>query len=120
MTYFTKEHEWLTIDGDNATVGITSHAADELGDITYVELPEVGAEFSTGEVFSVVESVKAASDIYSPLQGTVSEVNEELEDSPELVNEDAESKGWICKFSGVKVDTSTLMTAEQYKEFIAS
>jgi len=119
MKYYTEEHEWLEIDGDTATVGITVHAADELGDITYVELPEVGADFNKGEVFSVVESVKAASDIYSPLKGTVSEVNEDLEDSPELVNEDAETKGWICKFSNVEVDTSGLMNAEQYKAFLA-
>ena len=117
MKYYTKEHEWLNIDGKNATVGITAHAADELGDITFVELPETGSEFSLGDVFSVVESVKAASDIYSPVSGTVSEVNEELEDSPELVNEDAEGKGWICKFSSVETDTSAFMSAEEYKEY---
>ncbi|MCM8528657.1 MAG: glycine cleavage system protein GcvH [Lentisphaeraceae bacterium] len=119
MKYYTKEHEWLEIDGDTAVVGISVHAADELGDITYVELPETGAEYSVGDVFSVVESVKAASDIYSPLAGSVIEVNEELEDSPELVNEDAEGKGWICKFNAANIDTSSFMTAEQYKAFLA-
>lgn len=119
MKYYSKEHEWLELDGQTATVGITVHAAQELGDITYVELPETGADFSAGEVFSVVESVKAASDIYSPVKGSVSEVNEALEDSPELVNEDAENKGWICKFSNAEVDTSALMSAEQYQEFLA-
>lgn len=119
MKYFTKEHEWLEVNGGSATVGITKHAAKELGDITFVELPEIGNEYSTGDVFSVVESVKAASDIYSPLSGTVSEVNNELEDSPEIVNEDAEGKGWICKFSDVKVDTSALMDAAAYQKFTA-
>ena len=119
MKYYTKEHEWLEIDGDNVTVGISVHAADELGDITYVELPEVGSEYSIGDVFSVVESVKAASDIYSPIKGSVTEVNEELEDSPEFVNEEAEGKGWICKFSASNVDTSGFMNADQYKEFLA-
>lgn len=119
MKYYTKEHEWLEIDGNTATVGISVHAADELGDITYVELPENGAEYCVGEVFSVVESVKAASDIYSPINGTVTAVNEELEDSPELVNEDAEGKGWICKFDAADIDTSSFMTADQYSEFLA-
>ena len=119
MTYYTKEHEWLKIDGDTVVVGISVHAADELGDITYVELPETGSEYSIGDVFSVVESVKAASDIYSPLAGSVIEANEALEDSPELVNEDAEGKGWICKFKSADIDTSSFMTADQYKEFLA-
>lgn len=120
MKYYTKEHEWIELNGDVATVGISVHAADELGDITFVELPETDASFAKGDVFSVVESVKAASDIYSPVTGSVSEVNEELEDSPELVNESAEEKGWICKFSGVsESDLSGYMTAEQYKAFLA-
>ncbi len=119
MKYFTKEHEWLEVNGSSATVGITKHAAKELGDITFVELPEIGNEYSAGEVFSVVESVKAASDIYSPVSGTVSEVNSELEDSPEIVNQDAEGKGWICKFSDVNVDTSGLMDAAAYQKFTA-
>ena len=119
MKYYTKEHEWLEIDGDTATVGISVHAAEELGDITYVELPETGSEYSIGDVFSVVESVKAASDIYSPINGSVTAANEELEDSPELVNEDAEGKGWICKFNASDIDTSSFMSAEQYKEFLA-
>ncbi|MCH2208863.1 MAG: glycine cleavage system protein GcvH [Lentisphaerales bacterium] len=120
MKYFTKEHEWLELAGDVATIGISKHAADELGDITFVELPEEDASFSKGDVFSVVESVKAASDIYSPVNGTISAINEELEDSPELVNEDAEGKGWICKMSGVsEADLEGFMTAEQYSAFLA-
>ena len=119
MKYYTKEHEWLQIDGDTVVVGISVHAAEELGDITYVELPEADSEVSIGDVFSVVESVKAASDIYSPLAGTVTAANEELEDSPELVNEDAEGKGWICKFNASNIDTSSFMSEAQYKEFLA-
>ena len=119
MKYFTKQHEWIDVDGTNATVGITEHAAEELGDITFVELPEE-RDYSKGEIISVVESVKAASDIYAPAGGTVSEVNDELEDSPEIINEDAEGKGWICKLTGVNAsDTEDLMSAEQYKEFIS-
>ena len=120
MKYFTKEHEWVELAGDVATLGISIHAAEELGDITFVELPEEGASFSKGETISVVESVKAASDIYSPVNGTVSAVNEELEDSPEIVNESAEEKGWICKISGVDAaDLEGYMSAEQYKAFLA-
>ena len=119
MKYYTKEHEWVELDGSTATIGISVHAAEELGDITFVELPEE-RDYSKGEVISVVESVKAASDIYSPVNGSVSAMNEELEDSPELINEDAEGKGWICKLSGVsEADLEGYMTAEQYKEFLA-
>ncbi len=119
MKHYTKEHEWIELDGDVATVGISVHAAEELGDITYVELPEVEADFVKGDVFSVVESVKAASDIYAPVKGQISAVNEELEDSPELVNESAEEKGWICKFSGVSsADLEGYMSSEQYQAFL--
>jgi glycine cleavage system H protein len=118
MKYFTKDHEWVSLEGDTATIGISVHAAEELGDITFVELPEIGTTFSKGDVISVVESVKAASDIYSPLAGTVSEVNEELDDEPEIVNEDAEGKGWICKLSGVNADDlKVALTAAEYQEF---
>ena len=120
MKYFSTEHEWIELDGGTATLGISVHAAEELGDITFVELPEVGADFSKGDVISVVESVKAASDIYTAVAGTVAAVNEELEDEPEIVNADAEGKGWICKLSGVAANaTEGLMNADQYKEFLA-
>ena len=119
MKYYTKEHEWVEIDGDTATMGISVHAAEELGDITFVELPE-SRDYSKGEVISVVESVKAASDIYSPVSGEVSEVNSELEDAPEIVNEDAEGKGWICKISGVgSPDLSEFMDADAYAAYLA-
>jgi glycine cleavage system H protein len=120
MKYFTKDHEWVEIANGVATVGISIHAAEELGDITFVELPEIDASYKKGAVFSVVESVKAASDIYSPVTGSISEVNSELEDSPEIVNEDAEGKGWICKFTDVsESDVAGYMTANEYKAFLA-
>ena len=121
MKYFSKDHEWVELDGDTATMGISVHAAEELGDITFVELPEVDSSFAKGDVFSVVESVKAASDIYMSVAGTITSVNELLEDEPELVNEDAEGKGWICKLSGVnEADLEGLMTDDKYKEFLAN
>ncbi len=120
MKKYTEKHEWVELEGDVATIGISAYAAGELGDITYVELPEEDDDVSAGESFCVVESVKAASDIYSPVSGTISEVNEELEDAPETINADAEGEGWICKVSGVsEADLEALMTPEAYAEFIA-
>ena len=120
MKYYTKSHEWVELNGDVATVGISIHAADELGDITYVEVPETDDDTTKGESFATVESVKAASDIYAPVSGTVTEVNDELEDAPEIINESAEEKGWICKISGVDAaDLEGLMTADAYKEFVS-
>lgn len=120
MKRYTEKHEWVELEGDVATIGISTFAAGELGDITYVELPEEDDDATAGESLCVVESVKAASDIYSPVSGTVSEINEELEDAPETINEDAEGEGWICKISGVsESDLEGLMTSEAYAEFIA-
>ncbi len=96
-TYYTSDHEWLSIDDDIATVGITEHAQKALGEIVFVELPELGRVCQKGEAIAVVESVKAASDVYSPLRGEVIEVNKILEDSPELVNDGAEADGWFIK-----------------------
>ncbi|MFW5648047.1 MAG: glycine cleavage system protein GcvH [Candidatus Alkaliphilus sp. MAG34] len=114
---YTKDHEWVKIDGNEAFVGISDHAQHSLGDIVYVELPDVGDEFDKGEAFAVVESTKAASDVYLPVAGKVIEVNEALDDAPELVNEDAFAN-WIAKIelSG-DADTSDLMDAAAYKEF---
>lgn len=114
---YTKDHEWVKIDGNEAFVGISDHAQHSLGDIVYVELPDVGDEFDKGEAFAVVESTKAASDVYLPVAGKVIEVNEALDDAPELVNEDAFAN-WIAKveLSG-DADTSDLMDAAAYKEF---
>jgi glycine cleavage system H protein len=102
MTYpedlrYSKEHEWVRVDGSQATIGITSFAADELGDIVFLELPEVGAELSQFASFGVVESVKAVSDLYAPASGRVVEVNERLRESPELLNSDAFGDGWIAR-----------------------
>jgi glycine cleavage system H protein len=103
---YSKEHEWVRVDGDGATIGITSFAADELGDIVFVELPEVGASLSQFGAFGVVESVKAVSDLYAPISGEVREVNEALRDSPELMNSDPFGDGWIAKVA--LADTSEL------------
>jgi len=103
---YSKEHEWVRVEDDRATIGITSFAADELGDIVFVELPEVGATLSQFGTFGVVESVKAVSDLYAPISGEVREVNEALRDSPELLNSDPFGEGWIAKVS--LADTSEL------------
>jgi glycine cleavage system H protein len=94
---YSKEHEWVRADGAQATIGITSFAADELGDIVFVELPEVGAQLAQYGTFGVIESVKAVSDLYAPISGEVVEVNESLRDQPELVNNDPFGEGWIAK-----------------------
>ena len=94
---YTKSHEWVRVEGDTATVGITDHAQDELGDVVFVELPEQGATLESGDSFGAVESVKAVSDLYAPVGGEVVEVNDALEDSPEKINEDPYGEGWILK-----------------------
>ncbi len=96
-TYFTKEHEWVKVEGDIATIGITKHAAEQLGDIVFVETPEVGTEVEAGGEAGVVESVKAASDVYAPVSGEVVEVNEALAEEPGKVNEDPEGEAWFFK-----------------------
>jgi glycine cleavage system H protein len=95
--YFTEDHEWIDVDGDSGTVGITDYAQGQLGDITFVELPAEGASVKKGEAASVVDSVKAASDVYAPVTGTVVAFNERLENEPELVNADAEQAGWLFR-----------------------
>jgi glycine cleavage system H protein len=96
---YTKNDEWLRIEGNSATVGITDYAQDQLNDIVYVEFPDVGAEIAQGSTLGVVESVKAASDIYMPVGGTITEANTALEDAPELINSDPYGKGWLVKFT---------------------
>ncbi len=119
ITYYTKDHEWLIIDNDIATLGITDHAQEALGEIVYVEAPEIGTACQKGEPIAVVESVKAASDIYAPLDGEVIAVNTDLEDSPELVNESPESDGWFIKIRlAAPLDASGYMNKEQYLESI--
>lgn len=120
-TYYTNDHEWLTIDNDIATLGITNYAQGALGEIVYVEVPDIGTTCQNGEPIAVVESVKSASDIYAPLNGEVIEVNTNLEDSPELVNELPESDGWFIKIRlTTPPDTRNYINKEQYLELIQS
>ncbi|NLZ63866.1 MAG: glycine cleavage system protein GcvH [Lentisphaerae bacterium] len=121
MKYYSEDHEWVEVNGDIATIGITKYAAEELGDLTFVELPSVGDSFQAGDIMATVESVKAASDVYSPISGIVTEINEILETEPERVNEDPEGKGWICKFNNLdQEDLDKLMSAEEYEKFLQS
>ena len=120
-TRYTKDHEWIRLDGDVATVGITEHAQSALGDIVYVELPEIGRAVTKGGDAAVVESVKAASDVYAPASGAVVAVNESLDGSPATINEDAEGKGWFFRLKLSSPDElNELMSAEQYKEFLTT
>jgi glycine cleavage system H protein len=117
---YSKEHEWVRVDGARAMIGITSFAADELGDIVFVELPEVGATLSQFGTFGVVESVKAVSDLYSPVSGEVTEVNEALRDAPELLNADPFGEGWIAKIELANAsEVDGLMDAAAYADEIA-
>ena len=118
--YFTKDHEWLTVDGNNAMVGITDYAQGQLGDITFVELPAEGAALTKGDSASVVDSVKAASDVYSPVSGTVSGVNAALGDNPELVNSAAEGDGWLWRMTlSDAAELDALMDEAAYREYVA-
>jgi glycine cleavage system H protein len=117
--FYTESHEWAKVDGNKATVGITDYAQHELGDIVYIELPEVGREVKKGEVFGSVESVKAVSDLYSPLSGKVIEVNDELSSHPEFINQDPYGKGWIIKIEiKDEKEKNKLMNAESYELFV--
>jgi glycine cleavage system H protein len=116
--YFTEDHEWIKVDGDEGTVGISAYAAKALGDVVFVELPDVGAEFDKGDEAAVVESVKAASEVYSPIGGEVTAVNEILEDSPETVNLSPAGDGWFLKIKITDPDElSSLMDESKYKEY---
>lgn len=116
MLRFTEEHEWVRIDGAVATVGITNYAQDTLGDITFVDLPKVGKVVKKGESLCVVESVKAASDVYAPVGGTVTAVNAALGSAPELINQSAEKDGWLCTLGSFDAaELGSLMTADQYE-----
>ena len=116
---YTKEHEWLSLDGDVAVIGITEHAQEQLGDIVYVELPEVGDTFATGDEFGSVESVKAVAEVFMPIAGEIVAINEALEDAPETVNKDPHDDGWLLK---LKIEDPSelddLMDHEAYEEFI--
>jgi glycine cleavage system H protein len=120
MLKFTEEHEWLKIEGSVATVGITNYAVDQLGDLVFVELPEVGASFSKNDNAATVESVKAASDVYCPLDGEITEVNEAITADPSLVNSDPQGAGWFFKLKLKNAtDADGLLDEAAYKELTA-
>jgi len=116
---YSREHEWVAVEENVATIGITDYAQDQLGDIVYVELPEVGTQVTKDEAFGVVESVKAVSDIYAPVSGTVTEVNVGLPDSPETINEDPYGDAWMIRVEMSDPDElEDLMKATEYKKFV--
>ena len=118
---YTEEHEWVDVHGGQATIGITHHAQNQLGDVVFVELPKVGAQLHATISFGAVESVKAVSDIYAPVGGEVVEVNESLVDAPEKLNEDPHGDGWIVKIQlSDKNELKNLLTAESYQAYIAA
>lgn len=117
---YSKEHEWVATEGHVATIGLTDHAQDQLGEIVYLELPSVGDKVSKDDPFGVVESVKAVSDIYAPVSGKVVEINEDLPESPEVVNEDPYGDGWLIKVEmNDPSDLNELMDSEEYEELLA-
>ena len=113
---YTKSHEWVRMEDDTATIGITDHAQDELGDIVFVELPDEGDTFDTGDSFGTVESVKAVSDLYTPVGGEVVEVNSSLEDAPEKINDDPYGEGWIVKLG--TSEEADLLSPEEYEKVV--
>ena len=116
---YTQDHEWAKVEGDVATVGITDFAQEQLGEITFVELPSADTELKVHQELGVVESSKAASDVYSPVPGSVIEANNELESKPEMINEDCYNAGWICRIQiADKANLDNLMDAKQYQEFL--
>ena len=116
---YTEDHEWVKVDGEIATVGITDHAQSELGDIIFIEFPEINDLFERMEPFGTIEAVKTVADLFSPLNGKIIEINKELEDSPELVNSDPYGKGWIVKVSVDKLDQlNDLLSSESYENHI--
>jgi len=118
---YSKQHEWIRVEGETGTIGITHFAQDQLGDIVFVELPEIGLSLNKGDVLGTIESVKAVSEIYSPVSGTVSEINEALEANPETVNSDPHGNGWYCKLTlSEPPDPEQVLDAEAYARFVDS
>jgi len=116
---YSKDHEWIEVDGDNAIIGITDHAQESLGDIVFVDLPEINKVVKAGDEVSIIESVKAASDIYSPIDGEIIEVNQNLNNDASLINQSAEASGWIFKLKiSNQSQLNNLMTLVQYEEFL--
>lgn len=118
---YTREHEWIRVEEDLCVLGITEFAQQELGEVVFVELPEVGQVFDTSDEIGTIESVKAVAEVYSPLAGEIVEINDAVVDDPELINEDPHHEGWLCKirFSSA-ADLKTMMNAEQYEEYVKS
>ena len=117
--YYTKQHEWIRVDGDTGTIGITDYAQKALGDIVYVELPKIGEQLTLGESFGTVESVKAVSEIYAPVTGQVVSVNETLESAPEILNCDPHSKAWLLRVRlEDRREIDKLLSADQYEEYL--
>ena len=117
-TYYTEDHEWISVDGETGTVGISAYASKQLGDVVFVELPDIGASFDKGDEAAVVESVKAASEVYTPIGGEVTEVNSTLEDAPETVNLSPDGDGWFFKIKIADADElSSLMDEAKYKSY---
>lgn len=118
-TYYTDQHEWIRVEGDEGTVGITRHAAEQLGDVVFVELPQPGHTLKKGEQAAVVESVKAASEVYTPASGNVVDINEELAGEPAKVNGDPQGEGWFFKIKLADAgELSSLMTEDKYQDFV--
>ena len=118
---YTKDHEWISIDGDSATIGITDYAQGELGDIVYVEIESLGEQLDKEEIFGSVEAVKTVSDLFLPVSGEITEMNEGLEDNPELINDDTYGEGWIIKMKiSDQNELSDLLSADAYKELIGA
>jgi len=120
-TYYTKDHEWIRVEGSTGMVGVSEHAQEQLGDVVYVELPEVGRTVEAGEQVAIVESVKAASEVYSPVSGRIVAVNRALADNPALVNEDAEGSAWFFQIELADPgELANLMNAEAYRQYLAT
>lgn len=118
---YSKDHEWVKVDGDVCTLGITEYAQEELGEIVFVDMPEVGEAFTKSDEVGTIESVKAVAEVYTPVSGEVAEVNSSLEDEPELVNDDPHGDGWLVKLRmGDASELDGLMNAEKYEEFVSS
>ncbi len=118
---YTKEHEWARVRGNTATIGITAFAKDQLGDVVYLELPEVGATVTRGQPFGVVESTKAVSELFAPVSGKVTKINKSLVDAPEGINDDPHEKGWMIEIEmSSPADANELLSAKQYEELLAA
>jgi len=118
--HYTSDHEWVKVSGSTVRIGITDYAQDALGDVVFVQLPTVGATVNAHDSFSEIESTKSVNDVYAPVAGTVSAVNDDLTGSPELLNSDPYGRGWICDIEVGDIETSTLLSAAQYRDLIGS